>query len=45
MSDLKEKCLCFYVLPENLEKWMETVLNSNIDLGNCFSPSGKVLHL
>jgi len=24
---------------------METVLNSNIDLGNCFSPSGKVLHL
>jgi len=45
MSDLKEKCLCFYVLPETLEKWMETILNSNIDSGNCFPPSGKVLQL
>jgi hypothetical protein len=30
MSDLKEKCICFYVFTETLEKWMETVPKCNI---------------
>jgi hypothetical protein len=48
MSDLKVKCLCFYVLPETLEKWMETqemITKCNVVTPepNCLPLSGNVL--